>query len=304
LGGNRRRLQAVSVSASGCAGHTRLCAGFVLALLLALAPAPGLSVHAQSASHLLIAARYVESVPLDTMGKRRREEVFIYVDVRYSGADVLQLSPQNFRLADASGVEHSPQSYDGADPLKSEDLLGPAHVAGWLLFTMPKGTRNLSLIYQQSEQTQSGTTLVTLLARTSPLTPRPNLARLYAANAQQALDAYLCDEALAAGYIRMEVDPLYADGGHGALPGDVRARLEHLHAALRQDHRAFDLVAAPTAAARRLKSDADRTFTAIEGALAAAPALRRYTDWRAWNATLAQDDRALADLYQIWPGPQ
>ena len=147
------------------------------------------------------------------MGKPTREEVFIYVDVRYSGADVLQLSPQNFRLADASGVEHSPQSYDGADPLKPEDLLGAAHVAGWLLFTMPKGARNLSLVYQQSEQTQSGITLVTLLARTSPFTPRPSLTRLYAANAQRALDAYLLDEALAAGYIRMEVNPLYMDGG-------------------------------------------------------------------------------------------
>jgi hypothetical protein len=282
----------------------RPSAGFVLALLTALALAPGLRVHAQGASHLLLATRYVESVPLDMMGKPTREEVFIYVDVRYSGADVLQLSPQNFRLADASGVEHSPQSYDGADPLKPEDLLGTAHVAGWLLFTMPKGSRNLSLVYQQSEQTQSGTTVVTLLARTSPLTPRPNLARLYAANAQQALDAYLCDEALAAGYIRMEVDPLYADGGHGALPGGVRARLEHLRAVLRQDHRAFDLIATPNLEARRLKSDADRTFAAIEGAIAAAPALRRYADWHAWNAAFTEDDRALADLYQIWPGPQ
>jgi len=238
------------------------------------------------------------------MGKPTREEVFIYVDVRYSGADVLQLSPQNFRLADASGVEHSPQSYDGADPLKPEDLLGAAHVAGWLLFTMPKGARNLSLVYQQSEQTQSGITLVTLLARTSPFTPRPSLTRLYAANAQRALDAYLLDEAVATGYIRMEVDPLYADGGHGAVPGDVRARLQHMHTLLRQDHRVFDLVAAPTAAASRLKSNADSTFTAIEGAIATAPALRRYADWQAWHAALAQDDRALADLYQTWPGPQ
>jgi len=84
----------------------------------------------------------------------------------------------------------------------------------------------------------------------------------------------------------------------------VRARLQHLHGVLRQDHRAFDLIAAPTAEARRLKSSADSTFTAIEGAIATAPALRRYADWQAWNAALAQDDRALADLYQIWPGPQ
>jgi hypothetical protein len=273
-------------------------------LLSALAPAPGLRVHAQSASHLLIAARYVESVPLDMMGNPTREEVFIYVDVRYSGADVLQLSPQTFRLADASGVEHRPQSYDGADPLKSEDLVGTAHVTGWLLFTMPKGSRNLSLVYQQSEQAQSGITRVTPLAQTAPFTPRPNLTRLYAANAQRALDAYLCDEALAAGYIRMEVDPLYMDGGNGALPGDVRAHLQHLRAALRQDHRAFDLIAAPTAEARRLKSDADSTFTDIEGAIAAAPALRHYADWHAWNAAFTKDDRALADLYQIWPGPQ
>jgi hypothetical protein len=292
--------------ASGIIHTSRMrpCAGFVLALLSAVALAPVLRIHAQGASHLRIATRYVESVPLDMMGKPTREEVFIYVDVRYSGADVLQLSPQNFRLADASGVEHSPQSYDGADALKSEDLLGTAHIAGWLLFTMPKGARNLSLVYQQSEQTQSGITLVTLLARTAPFTPRPNLTRLYAANAQRALDAYLRDEALAAGYIRMEVNPLYADGGNGALPGDVRARLQHLHAVLRQDHQAFDLVAAPTAEARRLKSDADHTFTAIEGAIAAAPALRRYSDWRAWNAAFTKDDRALADLYQIWPGPQ
>jgi hypothetical protein len=282
----------------------RPCAGVVLALLSAVALAPGLRVHAQGASHLLIATRYVESVPLDTRGKQEREQLFIYVDVRYSGADVLQLRPQNFRLADARGVEHSPHSYDGADPLKAEDLLGTAHVAGWLLFTMPKGSRNLSLVYQQAEQTQSGTTLPTVLARTSPFTPRPNLTRLYAANAQRALDAYLRDEALAAGYIRMEVNPLYMDGGNGALPGDVRARLEHLHAVLRQDHQTFDLVAAPTAAARRLKSNADRIFTAIEGAIAAAPALRRYTDWRAWNAAFTKDDRALADFYQIWPGPQ
>ena len=292
--------------APGITNTTRalLCGGLVLALLTALALAPGLRVHAQGASHLLIAARYVESVPLDMMGKPTREELFIYVDVRYSGADVLQLRPQNFRLADASGVEHSPQSYDGADPLKSEDLLGTAHIAGWLLFTMPKGARNLSLVYQQTEQTQSGITRVTLLARTSPITPQPNLTRLYAANAQRALDAYLRDEALAAGYIRMEVNPLYTDGGNGALPGDVRARLEHLHAVLRQDHQTFDLVAAPTAAARRLKSNADGIFTAIEGAIAAAPALRRYADWHAWHTAFTQHDRALADFYQDWPGPQ
>jgi Domain of unknown function (DUF4352) len=282
--------------------RTRLCAGFVLALLTALAP--GLRVHAQGASHLLIATLSVESVPLDTMGDPKHEELFIYVDVRYSGADVLHLSPQNFRLADDSGVEHSPQSYDGANPLRSEDLFSTAHVSGWLLFTMPKGSRNLSLVYQQSEQTPSGLTQVTLLARTSPFTPRPNLTRLYAANAQRALDAYLLDEALAAGYIRMEVDPLYADGGNGSLPRDVRARLQHLRAVLRQDHRAFDLIATPTAAARRLKSDADSTFTAIEGAIAAAPALRHYAGWLAWNAAFTKDDRALADLYQNWPGPQ
>jgi hypothetical protein len=273
-------------------------------LLTALAPAPGFHVHAQSGSQVLIAARYVESVPLDMMGRPAREELFVYVDVRYSGADVLHLSPQNFRIADASGAEHNPQSYDGSDPLKSEDLLGTAHVAGWLLFTMPKGARNLSLVYQQSVQTQSGITLVALLARTSPFTPRPNLTRLYAANAQRALDAYLFDEALAAGYIRMEVDPLYTEGGNGALPGDVRARLQHLRAVLSQDHQAFDLVAASIAAARRLKSDADSTFTAIEGAIAAAPARRRYADWYAWHTVFTQHDRALADLYQIWPGPQ
>jgi hypothetical protein len=102
----------------------------------------------------------------------------------------------------------------------------------------------------------------------------------------------------------MEVDPLYADGGNGALPSDVRARLEHLRAALRQDHRAFDLVAAPNLEARHLKTDADRTFAAIEGAIAAAPALRRYADWYAWNAAFTIGDRALADFYQIWPGPQ
>ena len=102
----------------------------------------------------------------------------------------------------------------------------------------------------------------------------------------------------------MEVDPLYADGGNGALPGDVRARLQHLRAVLKQDHHAFDLIATPNAEARRLKSDADSTFTTVEGAIAAARALRRYADWLAWNAAFTKDDRALADLYQIWPGPQ
>jgi hypothetical protein len=273
-------------------------------LLTALALAPGLRVHAQSAASLRIAARYVESVPLDTMGDPKDEEVFIYADVRYSGADVLHLSPWNFRIQDASGVEHGPQSYDGADPLKSEDLLGKAHTAGWLLFTMPKSARNLILVYQQTVQTQSGIKEDVPLAQTASFTPRPNLKRLYAANTQQALDAYLLDEALTAGYIRMQVDPLYADGGNGALPGDVRARLQHLRAVLGQDHRAFDLIAAPDAQARLLKSDADSAFTAIEGDVAAARTLRRYADWLSWNAAFTTDDHALADLYQIWPGPQ
>src|SRR5438067_1696734 len=158
----------MNVSAPGCAGRTRLYAGCVLALLAVLALAPVLRVHAQSAASLRIAAHYVESVPLATMGDPKDEEIFIYADVRYSGTDVLQLSPWNFRIQDANGVEHGPQSYDGAGPLKSEDLLGKAaHAAGWLLFTMPtKSARNLSLVYQQTVQTQSGETRTIPLAWT------------------------------------------------------------------------------------------------------------------------------------------
>ncbi len=121
-------------------------------------------------------------------------------------------------------------------------------------------------------------------------------------NTQPAFQSYLVDEALVAGYIRLNLDTLDSGNGAVAVPAAARAYLRGGRTTLLGDHGAFDRVAASGSDAQRLKAQADAAFNAVERDLAAVQTLRRASDWRPWRAAFTRDDQALADLYQLWPG--
>lgn len=271
-----------------------------IALLAMLAGPLAPRAIARTSPTISISAPVVETAPLPPTTPLQ-EEVFIFAQVRYSGdSDVLRLNPTYFRLADSSGVMQPPIPYDGANPLLPQELVGQAQTQGWLLFAVPiTDATNLALIYEQSH---SGS-IPAQLPRTPPFTPRTSSLRGYATAAQQALDAYLGDEALAAGYIVLNINPRQTSA---LVPpsGEDRAYLEHAHTMLRADHAAFDRITPRGKAAAGLKAQADLTFAAIEKDLAGAASLHSKVQWIAWRAAFSRDDRTLAHLYQAWPGAQ
>lgn len=280
--------------------RSRLARALVaLALLIACASAASPRAAAKAPWTMDITARQVEPASLTSVGVTKYEELFVYVTVHYNGPALLYLNPGNFRLLAANDNLLSPVSYDGPEPLKGIEIVDDAYVSGWLLFLVPTGATNLSLVYKQ---TQSGKGLTTSLVFSPRFTPRASPRRDYGVSTQPALRAYLLDEALAAGYIQINVDPLDSGNGLVTIPASARGYLRQGRSALLRDHGAFDRIAAPGADAQRLKAAADAIFTAIEKDLAAGIALRQPADWQAWRATFAGHDRALANLYQTWPG--
>jgi hypothetical protein len=133
-------------------------------------------------------------------------------------------------------------------------------------------------------------------------TPHPADGRLYGVAAEPALRSYLLDEAAAASYIRMDLGGPNAPSLPNGLSGAARARLEGGLAALQRDRRAFDDVPAVAPRAQALKTRADESFGAIERALSGVLSVRSAGEWTRWRSTFDSGDRALADLYQVWPG--
>lgn len=280
------------------------------ALALVLLGAPGTPraprAGAQGTAHLSIALLRVEMVPLTVLGDSANDDLFVEANVQYTGADVFRLSTSDFRLIDSGNVAQHAASYDGANPLQSTEFTGSGSTKGWLLFKVKVSvrTRTLSLGYIQTVSMPSGTQQPMLLGQSKPFSlGMPDPRRLYAANAQLALQTYLLDEAQAAGYIRENVAPLYASGAGSAIPAGVRARIAAFRRTLAGDRRAFDAVPS-VSAARGLKAQSDTAFAAIDRDLIALLSLHRTSDWLAWSTLFTTDDLALADLYQNWPGPQ
>src|SRR5579884_2402419 len=183
-----------------------------LALLAACAAATSPQATAKASWTMTISAQRAEPVSLAAMGAPQYEELFVYVTVHYTGPSVLYLDPWSFRLIDGADTLWTPTSYDGPARLRGKELVGDARLAGWLLFVLPNGAANLALGYKQ---TQSGKTLSTAFITDRRFTPHPSPSRDYAVNTQPAFQSYLVDEALVAGYIRLNLDTL--DSGNGAV---------------------------------------------------------------------------------------
>lgn len=271
----------------------------ILAILCACVYAPSPRAAAKASWTLTISAQRAEPVALAAMGAPQFEELFVYVAIHYSGPSVLNLDPWSFRLIDDADSLWTPVSYDGPGRLRGKELVGDAHLGGWLLFVIPNGAANVALGYKQ---TQSGKTLSTAFITDRRFTPHHSPARDYAVGTQPAFQAYLVDEALVAGYIRLNLDTLDSGNGAVAVLSSARAYLRNGRTTLLGDHGAFDRVAASGLDAQRLKARADAAFSAVEKDLSAVQTLRHAADWQPWRAAFTRDDHALADLYQAWPG--
>lgn len=277
--------------------------GLACALLMAGSLKPVQGVAADSAPVLSIAIRAAEPAPLDQLHDKLDEELFLLVDVRYVGSDLLYLNTKDFRLIDRLGRAYYSQPYDGPNPLQSDDLIElvptyPARTGGWLLFVVPAGDSSLSLLFKLPKLKSSSQSY----AYSPVFTPRPAAGRLYGVAAELALRSYLLDEAATASYIRMDLAGPNVPSFPAGLSGAERARLEGGLAALERDRRVFDDVPAVAPQAQTLKTKADASFGAIAHALSGLLGVRSAGDWTRWRSTFDSGDRSLANLYQIWPG--
>lgn len=279
----------------------------LIAAILALMPIVGAATKAQAGTPppatLYIAAVDAEPGPPVVQSDVTNESLLVLADVRYRGPAPWWLNIYNFSVVTPNGVAYSPQSYDGVLPLRTEKMISPGRDAGWLLFTIPKtDARNLTLTYEltlpKSDRSSSKTTV---LIETRPFTPRLSPTWSYATAARQSLLAYVRDEAQVAGYLAMAAGTLFNAGRSVSVAMVDRRYLRQALTLLRNDHSAFDRVAASGAAAG-LKARANAAFTAIETDLTAVASIRTSDAWTAWQASFAADNRALADVYQNWPG--
>lgn len=245
-------------------------------------------------------------------------DLFVYVKVRYSGADPLHFYAGDIGLRDASGVVQSPQACDLSGKLSSKLLMsppppaGPATVRACLHYTVStSGLASLALEYLYTEQASQSAPGVLyrvpagVPAAKIPGAPTPR--RAYATATRPALRRYLLDEALAGGYIALNLDPLYAGGADATVPGTIRGYIAGQAARLAADHRAFLAVDASSPGVtsdpqtKKERADVDGVLTAIDASLAALPALRANAQWAQWRATFALENDVLAGLYEAWP---
>jgi hypothetical protein len=241
-----------------------------------------------------------EPVPLIGPGDPTYQSLLVRVRLTYLGTDVLWVAASDFRIVDASGLTYTPLAIQGRDALTSREIVGPgATYAGWLLFDIPKGLALLRVGFRLSKSNKSET--VPLLP-TKPFTPVSSPLWLYALAARPAMQQYLDDAALIAGYIRLQVESVYLGDPPVDLSTLDRSLLRRSLRQLAADHSALDEVGAKDALARRLRAQADRVCSSIEADLSALLAVQRSDDVSTWRATFDQDDHALADLYEYWPG--
>lgn len=270
----------------------------VLAPLIASA-APAARAQGVAPAPLVLAAREVEPAPPLLPGDLKDESLFVFADLQYRGEGPLYMDVKQFRIVDAHGVAYYAQHYDGIQPMLPTELIPPASMAGWLVFTVPSGATSLALGY---ELPKSGKSNLPLVVRTLPFTPKLSATWRYALAARPVLRTYLLDEAQAAGYLRLQIGPVRFGGQSSAMPALDHAYLAGVRSTLSRDRAAFDRLAAPVAGARALKAQADRAFASVEATLGDVPAARNPGAWAAWQAAFSAADRALADDYQYWPG--
>ena len=245
-------------------------------------------------------------------------DLFVYVKVRYTGTDPLHFYAGDIGLRDASGAVKPPQACDPSGKLSSTLLIsppapgGPATVRACLRYTVSaNGLPSLVLEYlhtEQSSQNAAGTLYrvpVDVPAAKVPAKPTPR--RVYATATGPALRRYLLDEALAGGYIALNLDPLYADGADVAVPAATRAYIAGQATTLAADHRAFLAVDASSPSVtsdshtKKERADVDAVLKAIDASLAALPTLRTNAQWARWHATFALENDILAGLYEAGP---
>lgn len=285
-----------------------------LAFLLASSAAPGVAAQklVVSVQPLTIAVIHAERVadPVLSPAKTPQEQVFLYVTVTYPSTRVLYFDPSNIVLHSSAGANYYVQNYRGIDKLTAKELIRipgapPAGESGWLLFTVAVSDAvSLRVLYKESGHLSGGGSGTYIAAMSDVFTPQDSSKRDYAAASQPLLLAYILDEAVAAGYLRLSVAPLYTDGANTPLPGAALALLRRQTAQLNADQRAFDAVPAPGPTPLQYKKGVDNAFTAIATDLAKAAAVRDSAGWTAWYGAFQSHDKALADVYDAWPGPQ
>ena len=245
------------------------------------------------------------------------EYLFVSAQLRYSGtSDVLHFYAGDIGLHDASGVIQLPQSCDPSVKLPSKTLIAsratpaapvtPAVAPACLRYMVSVNTATtMALWYTHTEQAAQGVTptVYSILGPSVPYPPQESARRVYATATQPAFKAYLLDEALAGGYIALDVDPLYAGGSDATVPGPVLEKIRGQVAKLVDDRRAFLSVAAaadPDVQTERI--DVDNVFkTILEQDLKAVSALRTYAQWAQWHTAFTADNSLLASLYDSWP---
>jgi hypothetical protein len=241
-----------------------------------------------------------EPVPLIGPGDPGYQSLFVRVRLKYTGADVLWVAASDFRIVDASGLTYTPQAIQGPGVLTSREVVGPdATYDGWLLFDIPKGLAPLRVGFRLSKSNKSESVP---LVSTKPFTPVSSPLWLYALAAQPALQQYLDDAALIAGYIRLQVERVYLRDASFDLSALDKSMVRRSLHQLVADHSTLDEVGAKDALARHLRAQVDGVCGSIESDLSALLAMQPSDYPSAWRTTFDEDDRALADLYEHWPG--
>ncbi len=270
-----------------------------ICLLLALAMSPVVShASAETVSPPVIAVLDMEPAPPLLPGDRLHMSVFVRADVQVSGPTLLHLYLSNLALVDDNGVAYAPSGYKSPTALQSEDLIGPAHANGWLLFTVPVGTQRFKLVL---EWTPPGKSNSPRLIGTASYLPVLSSTWRFAEAARPALRTFLIDEARLAGSVRLAGDPTFTGSDSAALSRLDRPTLRRLLATLVGDRNSFERVPA-AGPALAFKARAGQTLDAAVAAMARVLELRDAQAWAAWQAQVADANHVLADLYETWPG--
>jgi len=237
----------------------------------------------------------------------------LFVSVKVYDTDTVNLLhfyAGDIGLRDAYGAVQPPRACDASGKLSSKSLIAPSPTVSATMSVCLRYTVSMSaaggmaLQYFHTEQiAQNAPPTAYHASAIVPNPPAPSGRRVYATATQLALRACLLDEALAGGYIALNVDPLYSGGADAIVPPAARTYIARQGARLAADHHAFLAVPAMPANADATKERlaADLILTAIENDLATAGALRANARWLRWRATFTAHNDALADLYDGWP---
>ncbi len=263
---------------------------------------------------LSLSVLHAESVHLDSFGLPfiGQEQLFVKLNVSYQSATApyFYFDPHNLVMTNITGTNFYPQGFIGSDQLTSKEMIvfngQPTTENGWIFFSSLTITNavGLRVLYKGITQAPTGGTQPSVAAFTPPFNPVASPKRDYAVATQTRLKTYLLDEALAVGYIRVHVAPLYQNGGGGALPGGTRAYLQTQYDQLVADHHAFDAVPATGKDPLLVKTSVDTAFSALETTIGGVIAIHGPADWTTLQGALDTGDAAIDGLYQTWPGAQ